>query len=507
MQDLTAQVTWSSANPGIATISNAVGSEGLVNSLAQGSVTLSASFAGLGGSANLTVSPAALTSISVTPTNPSIPLGIPLQLTATGRYTDGNTVDLTAQATWDSSAPAVATVSNAAGERGLVTPVTQNAGATIRASFAGQIGSTTVTVTMALLSSLTISPSQPSQPLGFTQSFTVTGVYSDQSTVDLTAQATWSSSNSGVATISNAAGSEGLANPIATGTTTIRADFGGQSASTPFTVTPATLLSLSISPPAPTVAAGLMLPLSATGHFSDLSTQDLTSSVSWESSNAGVATVVTGSDGAGTVSGIAQGSATISARSGQVTAMVTLTVSAAQLQTLTIAPNPVAFANGTQIHASVQGHFSDGSNQDLTAQVTWTSDDETLAMVSNVAGSEGLVSSVAPGSTTLEASLGGVTGKAPLVVKDVMLQSITITPATPTIGVGQSLPLTATGTFDDTSTQDLTRQASWSSFDETLATVANANGMQGLCSGIMPGTVTVSASMLGQTGSTDVTVQ
>jgi hypothetical protein len=65
-----------------------------------------------------------------------------------------------------------------------------------------------------------------------TQQFTATGVYSDNSLKDLTKSVTWNSSNKGVATISNAAGFQGLAQVYTSGTTTITASFAGVPANT-----------------------------------------------------------------------------------------------------------------------------------------------------------------------------------------------------------------------------------------------------------------------------------
>jgi hypothetical protein len=61
---------------------------------------------------------------------------------------------------------------------------------------------------------------------GTVQQFTATGSYSDSSTQIVTNSSTWSSSNSGVAAISNAAGSRGLATSIANGAVTITATVG-----------------------------------------------------------------------------------------------------------------------------------------------------------------------------------------------------------------------------------------------------------------------------------------
>src|SRR6185436_17620650 len=69
------------------------------------------------------------------------------------------------------------------------------------------------------------------------------------------------------------------------GTTTIRAQFGGVFGSTGLTVTTATLTALVVSPPTATLAKGSFLQMAATAQFSDGSTLDVTTQVSWKSSN------------------------------------------------------------------------------------------------------------------------------------------------------------------------------------------------------------------------------
>lgn len=85
--------------------------------------------------------PPTLLSIAVTPNNPTVTVGKTKQLTATGSYSNGSTLDLTTQVTWQSSDPAKATVSTT----GLVTG--QNYGSTTVTATLGSIsGSTSVNV-------------------------------------------------------------------------------------------------------------------------------------------------------------------------------------------------------------------------------------------------------------------------------------------------------------------------------------------------------------------------
>ena len=178
-----------------------------------------------------------LSSISVTPPNPTIANGSSQQFNATGTYSDSSTQDLTATATWSSSLQTVAIISNAAGSNGLATSV--GPGSTkIQASLNGVSSSTMLTVPPTLVS-IGVTPANPTITQRATEQFTATGTYSDQSLQDLTNSVTWSSMTQGVATISNTAGSNGLATSVGTGQTTIQAALGAVNGSTLLTVVPA----------------------------------------------------------------------------------------------------------------------------------------------------------------------------------------------------------------------------------------------------------------------------
>lgn len=64
---------------------------------------------------DISVTAATLTSLEVSPTNPSVAAGLTVPFTATGVYTDGSNQNLTSQVTWNSSSTNRATISNASG--------------------------------------------------------------------------------------------------------------------------------------------------------------------------------------------------------------------------------------------------------------------------------------------------------------------------------------------------------------------------------------------------------
>src|SRR5207248_1968113 len=134
---------------------------------------------------------------------------------------------------WLSDDPTVATVN----DRGLAAGV--KAGTTrIEASYAGITGSTGITVTAVKLVSLDITP--PMTSLKTTQSIQLKlmGTYSDGMSYDVTLQATWESSDTSVATVSNSGSNRGLVSAgLSSGTATITAHLLGLQAQATVTVT------------------------------------------------------------------------------------------------------------------------------------------------------------------------------------------------------------------------------------------------------------------------------
>jgi hypothetical protein len=173
-----------------------------------------------------------LTSLQVLPAagGATAAVGQTSQFQALAVYTKSGhattTQDMTNQATWQSSTPAIATISST----GLATGVSQGTGpisATLQGAFGTVVGTSNITVTAAVsggaggnLSSLAIVPtSQGVTTLNETGQFIAIGTLATGATEDLTNQVTWSSSDVKVATVN----SSGLVTGLNPGTTTITA--------------------------------------------------------------------------------------------------------------------------------------------------------------------------------------------------------------------------------------------------------------------------------------------
>jgi hypothetical protein len=316
--DLTTTATWASSATTVATLNGTI-----ATGISAGTTTISATFNGIFGSTPLTVTGATLTSIVVTPINPTAPVGFKVQFRATGNFSSGPTQDLTKDVLWSSSDDATASVSNAGGSEGLASAL-QAGTSTISASIAGQTGSTLLTVSTSPLASIEVLPAAPSIAPGTTQAFTATARFMDTTTLDVTDQVSWGSSALGVATVSNAAGSKGLATSVSAGTATITASLNGATGNATLTVTPATLLSIAITPANATDIVGAMINYTAMGTYSDNSTQNITALVTWNSTNPGVATISNGGGSQGAANAVAAGDTTIEATLNSITATTPL---------------------------------------------------------------------------------------------------------------------------------------------------------------------------------------
>ena len=504
-EDLTQLVNWASADATIAEVSSSSGSKGLAAGVAIGSTTITATESGITGSTTIAVTAATLTSITIDPALPSIAKGTTIQLAAIGNFSDGTTQDLTGSVAWASIDATIAQVSDSGGSKGLAAGMAVGS-TTITAAESGITGSTTIAVTAATLTSITIDPALPSIAKGTTIQLAAIGNFSDGTTQDLTGSVAWASVDATIAQVGNSSGSKGLAVGVAIGSTTITATESGITGSTTIAVTAATLTSITIDPALPSIAKGTTIQLAAIGNFSDGTTQDLTSFLTWTSSGEAIAHVGNAVGTKGLVTGLAVGSAVVTALDGAVRGSTTVSVTAARLTAITVDPAASSIAKGTTVQLTATGDFTDGTTEDLTSQVSWTSADDTIAEVSNILATKGLVTGIAVGSALTTATLDGVQGSATIIVTPATLTSITVTPANPSISKGTTVQLAATAHFSDSTTEDLTSQVSWTSADDTIAEASNMLATKGLVTGIAVGSAPITATLDGVHGSTTVIV-
>lgn len=516
MADLSAFVTWTSTDPTVATVTN----RGLVTALALGEATIEAASGDIAATADITVAAAIFDHIAITPAAPeALPIGLSMDFTATGVYTDGATTDLTDDPNllWTSSAPEVAMVSNADGMEGHVTALSVG-GALIGATY--MAGAFTLEADPVLLSvvneqlvGIEVTPTSPTMPAGFEMRFHATGFFTDGTIHDLTHDVVWSSSDPAVATVSNAQDLEGTVSTLKAGAADIRATMGDVFGFSALVVSDAKLVSISVAPPAIDVEVGATQQLLATGNFNDGTTMDLTTSVTWSVAPAHLGKGVTVSneperEGLVTVSPLAAPSmapVTIYAAHGTVSGAASITViSPTALTAIIVTVDPFVIPVGFTGQATATGLYSDGVHppvaKDITDQVIWMPAFGGIATVSNAASDKGTVKGIGPGTVLINACLGalcandpGAGGSAAIItVTACQFTGVAITPGGADalkLPKGMARQFQATAMYDTTAAgcgalpmagYDVTELSLWISSNPSVATVSNAAGSRGL---------------------------
>ena len=345
------------------------------------------------------------------------------------------------------------------------------------------------------LQSIAITPATVTLAVGKTQQYTAMGTYNNNTVVNITSSVTWSSAKTSAVTVSAA----GLATDVAASTSpvAITAHSGTVTSNSSEVSSPAaTLTSIAITPATVTLALGKTQQYTATGTYSNGTTQNLTSSVTWKSatpavvsvSSAGLATDVTAS--ASTVA--------ITATSGSVTSNTSTVTPAPALTTLAITPASVTLPlSGTQQYVAT-GTYSNKTTATLTSSVTWKSAAPTVVSVS----SGGLATDLAASASTvaITATSGSITSNTSTVTPAAALTSIAITPATVTLPLNGTQQYVATGTYSNKTTANITSSVAWKSATPAVVSVSSA----GLATDVAASasTVGITASLSGVTSNT-----
>lgn len=233
-------------------------------------------------------------------------------------------------------------------------------------------------------------------------------------------------------------------------------------------VVPAT--GITVDKTATTIVKGATDKLTAT-----LVPADANGTITWSTSDSSVATV--SSDG--TVTAVKNGTATVTAKCGDLSAQTKVTV-INPLKAITITGTTHSIKKGqtTQL-----GLTYDPADTTDSVAATWTSSNTSVATVSKT----GLVTALKDGSTTIKATVGNVSSTYDIAVKEVKLTGIKMEEKA-LIHKGDTKALTVEYTPADT-TDDKT--VAWSSSDSTVASVDN----NGIVTAVKPGSAVITAKV------------
>ena len=481
-------VSWSSLDAGVATVDGV----GRVTARAVGTARVVATAGTLVDTAAVTVRQL-VAAVAVSPSSPTVQAGGTQQMTASASDANGNPVPGAAFA-WTSSNTQVATVDAAGVVRAAAAGVSY-----VTATSGGRTATATLTVTaapvvQAPVASVSVSPATASLTVG--GSAGLDAVARDAAGAVLTGRVvTWTSSNPAVAAVS----ASGAVTAVAAGSATVTATVEGKTgtaavAVTAAVVTPAPVATVSVTPGSAALVVGGGALLSASAR--DAAGNALTGrAVAWSTSNAAVATV----SASGMVTGVAAGSATITATVEGKTGTASVTVSADPATTATrISVSPRADTLGaigaaTQLRATV---LSAAGSAITDAAVSWSSLSAGVAAVD----ASGRVTARAAGTARIVAASGPLADTATVVVRQVVA-SVAVSPSAPVVQEGATQQVSATAR--DANGNDIAGAAfTWTSSNTAAATV---NG-SGLVSGVAAGVSYVTASAGGKNAVATVTV-
>lgn len=254
-----------------------------------------------------------------------------------------------------------------------------------------------VTASTAVLTTITVTPVNPSIVVGGTQAFIATA--KDQFGAIFPATITWTSSAPAKGTI---IANTGLFTAKEAGTTTVTATSGFVSGSTVVVVSPQILTTIAIVPLAPTLTVGQTQVFVASAK--DQLGNPMPATITWTSSAPLKGSI---DSGTGFFTAKAIGTTTITAISGTVSGstVVTMNNAALKLTTITVTPaNPTITVGGTQTFTA---DARDQFNNPFATAITWTS---SVPAKGTIGVGSGLFTAVSAGTTTIKAASGAVSG-------------------------------------------------------------------------------------------------
>ena len=163
-----------------------------------------------------------------------------------------------------------------------------------------------------------------------------------------------------------------------------------------------------------------------------------------------------------------------------------------------VTPATATIALGSSQQYQATGTYSDGSTQNVTSLVAWSS---TAATVATVSGT-GLAMGVSQGTATVTATSESIAGSVPLTVGPPNLVSVVIAPDAASLSTGATQQLTATGNYTDGSTQNLTASSTWASSNSNVIAITNT----GLATAVATGNATITATSGSTSGTTALVV-
>src|SRR5215469_9200750 len=165
------------------------------------------------------------------------------------------------------------------------------------------------------------------------------------------------------------------------------------------------------------------------------------------------------------------------------------------ITSLQVAPTSATVQPGTTQQYTATATYGNNTTADVTSQVTWSTNPTSIATIN----STGLLTGVALGTANIRAtSSNGIIGTTGVTVATKQVTSVAIQPLTQTLSLSlgpTTVQYTATATYGDGSTANITAIATWTSTPSSVTTISST----GLATAVAVGTATIAATSGGVT--------
>lgn len=498
-RDVSELALWSVDDPAIAELAYTTGSSPQITAIAEGVTTARMEFSGFSNAVEISVLPADLQSIELIPADVTVPMGSSVQMTAMGFFSDGPIVDITSSLHWTVSDSSVATVDDAPESKGLVTGAAEGTALITAATPDDTVSkSAPLTVTPVYIDALEITPAFIQLPVGTSIELTASAVLTDDIVVDVTNDANWELVNPNLAFLSPTQDGSLKLEGVLQGTTTLMIEYAGMTREAPVMITEASLVHGEILPLDWSVPVGSDLQFYFFGTYSDGVRLDLTTQANWGTSHPEIA--YSSIEDPGLFSGLTVGTTTISASFEGWTEETTFEVTDAELVSVEIYPPLMTVPAGEHFQFEAIAVFSDDTQQNVTQDAQWQTENGTIATISNAIDNRGIVTGIEAGIVEVSVDFMGQTDTATLTVSDAVVEQIIITPIWVVVYPGRTQQARAYAQYSNGITHEITSQAAWSVVNPYIAQVSNQDGSRGVIGGIAEGYTDVYAHYGGQYG-------
>ncbi|NRS50617.1 Ig-like domain-containing protein [Brevibacillus sp. HB2.2] len=456
-EDVTVKTEWTTQDANIATVY-----AGQITAKSVGKSTITATYMGKPVVVGVTVTKK-VKALTTEDQTLNVRIGSTENVKLTAVYSDGTTEDVTTKADWSIDNPAIATVVN-----GAIKGLNSGSG-TVTAKFGSQ--STTISVNVEIAHRLEPSKNLVSLLLNGEEKIKLKAIFPDGSvTEDVSDKAEWSSDNTAVADAL-----KGTIKAYGAGTATITAKYGTKTATIKVDVDTTQKLELNKQNIFMNVGKEEDIELKATYANNGGSTV-VNDKAEWSSDREDVAYYSNGK-----IHAVKSGEAVITAKYGNKSVQVRVDVEVPR--SLYINPAFLTMKSGDKKDVIVNASFANGTSEDVTSKVEWSSDNADVVFANGKT-----VSAYKSGTANVTAKYGGKT--ATLVVDVDVPQNLTADITTVAIPVGGAKQVTVKAAYPGGgSAEDVTQKVVWSSSAPNVASVR-----QGLITGVSTGSATVTAT-------------